>query len=110
MNFYQAPFEDLLIVCDDVNLPLGRLRMRVHGSDGGHKGLRDIQDHLGTQDYSRLRIGVGAAGSGELVDHVLGRFQASEKPLIEDAVRRAAQAVMVWVEQGAEKCMNQYNG
>lgn len=108
-DFYQVPVTDLLVVCDDVNLPLGKLRVRAKGSHGGHNGLRDIQNHLGTTDYPRLRIGVGAAEGGELVDHVLSRFRPSERPLIEDAVTLAAQAVAVWIHQGIDVCMNQFN-
>jgi peptidyl-tRNA hydrolase, PTH1 family len=109
VDFYQVPLTDLLVVCDDVNLPLGRLRVRARGSHGGHNGLRDIQNHLGTTEYSRLRIGVGSAEEGELVDHVLGRFRPSERPLIEDALSLAVQAVAVWIGQGVEACMNRYN-
>jgi PTH1 family peptidyl-tRNA hydrolase len=110
VDFYQLPLEDLLVVCDDINLPLGKLRVRARGSAGGHNGLRDIQIHLGTSEYARLRIGVGAPGESDLVDHVLSRFRPAEKPVIDDAVRLAAQAVVVWVERGTEACMNQYNG
>lgn len=109
VDFYQLPAEDLLVVCDDVNLPLGKLRIRARGTHGGHNGLRDIQQHLGTTEYARLRIGVGATEEGGLVDHVLGRFRPSERPIIEDATARAAQAVLVWLRQGIEPCMNQYN-
>ena len=109
VDFYQLPLQDLLIVCDDVNLPLGRLRFRARGTHGGHNGLRDIQAHLGTTEYSRLRIGVGSPDGSELVDHVLGRFRPGEKAVIQDAVATAAQAVMTWVELGTEACMNQYN-
>ena len=98
------------MVCDDVNLPLGKLRFRARGSHGGHNGLRDIQNHLGTTEYARLRIGVGAPSQRDLVDHVLGRFGPAEQAVMDDAVRTAAQAVMVWVEHGTEVCMNQYNG
>src|SRR5262249_51857955 len=110
VDFYQLPHEDLLVVCDDVNLSLGKLRLRKRGSAGGHNGLTDIQSHLGTSEYPRLRIGVGAAQPGELIDHVLGRFGATEKPVIEEALQRAAQAVMVWAVRGADECMNLYNG
>jgi len=109
VDFYQLPLEDLLVVCDDVNLPLGRLRIRPKGSHGGHNGLRDIQSHLGTTEYARLRIGVDAAGEGELVDHVLGRFRPSERPAIEEAIGLAVQAVAVWTQQGLDTCMNRYN-
>jgi len=110
IDFYQLPLTELLVVCDDINLPLGKLRIRSKGSHGGHNGLRDIQAHLGTQEYSRLRIGVDAPDQDDAVDHVLGRFRPSERPVIEDAVDRAVQAVVVWVHQGIEACMNQYNG
>src|SRR5262245_24851314 len=100
LDFYQIEPADIIVVCDDVNLPLGKLRVRAKGSHGGHNGLRDIQAHLGTQDYARLRIGVDAAGEGELVDHVLGKFRPSERPVIEDAILTAVQAVSVWAQQG----------
>lgn len=109
MDFYQVPLTELLVVCDDVNLPLGKLRARAKGSHGGHNGLRDIQNHLGTQEYARLRIGVGGAGPGEMVDHVLSRFKPSEKPVIEEATITAMQAVVVWLAQGIEGCMNRFN-
>jgi peptidyl-tRNA hydrolase, PTH1 family len=108
-DFYKVPAEAILVVCDDIALPLGKLRVRASGSHGGHNGLRDIEAHLGTNDYARLRIGVGAPDS-EAVDHVLGRFRPSELPLIEDAIARAAAAVLVWSREGVEACMNKYNG
>jgi len=98
------------VVCDDVNLPLGRLRFRPSGSAGGHNGLRDIQNHLGTTEYARLRIGVSAAEGGELIEHVLGRFRPGERPVIDEAIQVAQQAVLTWVRDGIEKCMNEYNG
>jgi peptidyl-tRNA hydrolase, PTH1 family len=110
MDFYQLELADLLVVCDDANLPLGKLRVRGKGTHGGHNGLRDIQNHLGTTEYPRLRIGVGAAGEkGEMVDHVLGRFRPSERPVIDDAISLSVQAVSVWIQQGIEVCMNRFN-
>jgi PTH1 family peptidyl-tRNA hydrolase len=109
IDFYNLPLTDLLIVCDDFNLPLGKLRVRARGTHGGHNGLRDIQNHLGTSEYARLRIGVGAPNPDEAVDHVLGRFRPTERPVIDDAVSLAAQAVMVWAVRGIEACMNEYN-
>jgi PTH1 family peptidyl-tRNA hydrolase len=108
LDYYQVPISDLLVVCDDINLPLGKLRVRAQGTHGGHNGLRNIQEHLGTTEYSRLRIGVDSPREGA-VDHVLGRFKPSERPVIEDAIGLAAQAVAVWVNQGVEACMNRYN-
>ena len=110
VDFYQLPLTDLLVVCDDVALPLGKLRARARGTHGGHNGLRDIQNHLGTTDYARLRIGVGAGGEQQdLSDHVLSRFRPSERPIIDEAIGTAVQAVSVWVRQGIEVCMNRYN-
>ena len=108
-DFYNLPVSDLLVVCDDFNLPLGKLRVRARGTHGGHNGLRDIQNHLGTTEYARLRIGVGAPKPDEAIDHVLGRFRPSERPVIEDAVARATQAVLVWSSRGVEACMNEFN-
>jgi PTH1 family peptidyl-tRNA hydrolase len=108
MDYYQVQPADLLVVCDDINLPLGKLRVRARGTHGGHNGLRDIQNHLGTTEYPRLRIGVDAPDENA-VEHVLGRFRPSEKAVIADAVSLAAQAVGVWIREGVEACMNQYN-
>jgi PTH1 family peptidyl-tRNA hydrolase len=99
-----------LVVCDDINLPLGKLRVRGRGTHGGHNGLKDIQQHLGTTQYPRLRIGVEAPLTGDAVDHVLGRFRPAEWDVIDDAISRAVQAVGVWIHQGIDVCMNQYNG
>jgi len=109
LAFYQLPLTDLLVVCDDINLPLGKLRVRSKGTHGGHNGLRDIQNHLGTTEYARLRLGVDSPRD-DAVDHVLGRFSAAERRVIDDAVLLAAQAVLVWASRGVEACMNQYNG
>jgi PTH1 family peptidyl-tRNA hydrolase len=109
VDFYQVPLEDLLVVCDDINLPLGKLRVRARGSHGGHNGLRDIQAHLGTTAYPRLRIGVDAPPEEGAVEYVLGRFRPSERPVIDEAIQKAAQAVVVWIHQGIAVCMNQYN-
>jgi len=109
VDFYQLPLEELLVVCDDINLPLGKLRFRARGTHGGHNGLRDIQSHLGTTVYPRLRIGVGAPAE-EVIDHVLGRFRPSERPVIDEALATAVQAVLFWVKNGIAESMNQYNG
>ena len=111
VDFYQIDMADLLVVCDDMSLPLGKLRFRSRGTHGGHNGLRDIQQHLGTNEYSRLRIGVDVPGEEkDAIGHVLGKFKPSEKPAIEDALQLAVQGVVMWTGQGIQKCMNQYNG
>jgi PTH1 family peptidyl-tRNA hydrolase len=109
LDFYQLPPEALLVVCDDINLPLGKLRIRARGTHGGHNGLRDIQQHLGTTEYPRFRIGVGLPDA-DAVDHVLGRFRPAERAVIDEAVATAAQAVTVWLHLGIEACMNEFNG
>lgn len=109
LDFYQTPPSDLLVVCDDINLPLGKLRFRARGSHGGHNGLRDIQNHLGGTEYPRLRIGVGAPPEDGAVDYVLGRFRPSERPVIEESLSRAVQGVLLWVREGIDRCMNEYN-
>src|SRR4051794_1757588 len=108
VDFYKLPLDDLLVVCDDFALPLGKLRVRAKGTHGGHNGLRNIQDHLGTTEYARLRIGVGGP-KDEAIDHVLGKFRPGERPMIDDAVLLATQAVIVWARQGVEACMNRFN-
>ena len=110
LDFYKLPVEQLLVVCDDFNLALGKLRVRAKGSHGGQNGLRNIQEHLGTDAYARLRIGVGQPDPGEAVDYVLSRFKPGERPVVEEAVANAAQAVLTWVRSGLEACMNRFNG
>ena len=107
-SFYKP--DDLLIVCDDVNLPLGRLRARASGSEGGHNGLRSVAESLGTTDYARLRVGVGRGDlRRDLADHVLARFAPEEMRGVEDARARAADAVEMWIADGLVKVMNLFN-
>jgi PTH1 family peptidyl-tRNA hydrolase len=110
MRFFKLPATDLLVVCDDLSLPLGTLRLRPGGSDGGQKGLRDIISHLGTDRVPRLRIGIGDRDNLDAVDYVLSRFRSSERPIIDDALILATQAVAVWVTQGIDAAMNRFNG
>ena len=109
-RYYRIDPADLLVICDDVALPLGRLRVRGEGSDGGHNGLKSVAAHLGTSAYPRLRIGVGRGDERrDLADHVLSRFEADERDRMASAVERAADAVEVWVESGLEPAMRTYN-
>jgi len=110
-DFYKVPVTDLLVVCDDIALPLGKLRVRAKGSHGGQNGLRNIQEHLGTQDYPRLRVGVGNPGEyQDAADYVLSRFSSSDRKAVEEAVALAGLAVLTWVRRGIDVCMNQVNG
>jgi peptidyl-tRNA hydrolase, PTH1 family len=100
----------LLVVSDDVYLPLGALRVRASGSSGGHRGLESIEAAVGGRDYARLRIGVGAAdNAAALKSHVLDEFAPEESPVLDDVVRRAADCTVVWVSEGALGAMNQFN-
>ena len=109
-DFYKVPNEDLLVVCDDFNIPLGTLRLRGQGSAGGQKGLADILRRLGDEAIPRLRIGVGPVpASWDPVDFVLGRFTKQELPEIELNMVRAADAVEIWATQGLPETMNRYN-
>ena len=109
-RFYRIETADVLIVCDDVNLPLGRLRVRASGTEGGHNGLRSVAEHLGTIDYARLRIGVGRGDERrDLAEHVLSRFDPEEQTGVTSAIDRSADAVEDWVRHGLAYVMNTYN-
>ncbi len=107
-RFYKLDLADLLVVTDDMALPLGKLRIRAQGSAGGHNGLADIVQRLGTEDFSRLRIGIDSP-QWDATDHVLGDFDESELPTVTDTVSRAADAVAYWMENGVAATMNRYN-
>jgi PTH1 family peptidyl-tRNA hydrolase len=104
LDFYKLGPADLLVVSDDIALPLGKLRARAKGSHGGQNGLRDIQQQLGTDEYPRLRVGVGSPGGGDAADYVLGKFRPGERPTVDEAVAKAAQAVLAWARQGFDAC------
>jgi PTH1 family peptidyl-tRNA hydrolase len=109
-RYYRIAVSDLFVVCDDVNLPLGRLRARASGTEGGHNGLRSVADALGSIDYARLRVGVGRGDlRRDLADHVLTGFASDEQAGIEGAIARAADAVEAWTHDGIEDVMNVYN-
>jgi PTH1 family peptidyl-tRNA hydrolase len=110
VRFYKLSLDDVLVVCDDLSLPLGKLRIRTGGSDGGQKGLRDITAHLGTDQFPRLRIGIGDQDDVDAADFVLSQFRSAERKVIEDAFILASQAVAVWVTQGIDTAMNRFNG
>jgi len=107
-RFYKLEVADLLVVTDDMALPLGKLRVRASGSAGGHNGLQSVIDYLGSQDWSRLRVGIGEP-VGDPANYVLTRFAPDEKPVIEAARKRAADAVECWVSKGPQMTMNRFN-
>jgi peptidyl-tRNA hydrolase, PTH1 family len=109
-DFYKIESEDLLIVSDDLNLPLAKLRFRPSGSSGGQKGLEDVIRRLGTDQVPRLRIGIGSPPDGRSgADFVLGKFTKPEVPEIEVAIMRAADAVEAWAIEGLAIAMNRFN-
>ena len=109
-RYYKLAPEDILIICDDVYLPLGQLRLRKSGSDGGHNGLKNIIQLLGSQDFPRLRLGVGPQPEGvDLIDFVLRQMTAEERTACGEAEKNAARAALLWATQGPGPAMNQYN-
>jgi peptidyl-tRNA hydrolase, PTH1 family len=110
LAFYKLEPADLLVVCDDFNLPLGKLRFRSQGSAGGQNGLDDVITRLGSEEFGRLRIGIGPVpDEWDPVDFVLGRFDAGEREVIDEAIGRAAEGVACWLADGVDACMNRYN-
>lgn len=109
-RYFRIQLDDLLVVTEDVNLPVGRLRARRQGSSGGHNGLGAVIDGLGTEQFPRIRLGVGRGDPRrQLSGRVLSRFDPEERPLIDDAVTRLVDAVELFVEEGIEPVMNRYN-
>ena len=110
LQFYKIEVGDLLVIVDEVQLETGRLRIRPSGSAGGHNGLKSIIGSLGTDQFPRLRIGVGRGDSQrDLADHVLARFDADEKDVIAEAIVKAADAADVFVTDGPDVAMNRFN-
>ncbi|MGD9632595.1 MAG: aminoacyl-tRNA hydrolase [Pirellulales bacterium] len=110
VEFYKLELSDLLVVCDDFNLPLGKLRFRREGSAGGQNGLADIIRRLGTEEFARLRVGIGPVPENwNAADFVLGKFAAAEKDTINEVLVRAADGVECWVTSGVEASMNRFN-
>lgn len=107
---HEGVLGDLLVVGDDVYLPVGTLRLRARGSSGGHRGLESVEATLGTREFARLRIGVGAAeSSAGLKQHVLDEFSPDERPQIDETVLRAADVAECWVAEGLRAAMNRFN-
>jgi PTH1 family peptidyl-tRNA hydrolase len=108
IQFYKIdPESDLIVVSDDLDLPTGKLRIRKGGSAGGHNGLKDIVQCIGTKDFPRIRVGIGR--SKGVSGHVLGKIKGAEKEALDDAVQRAADAIVTWLDSGVDKAMNEFN-
>ncbi len=111
MKFYQLPLKNLVVAMDDADLPLGEIRLRPGGSSGGHHGLESIEQHLGTREFARLRVGIGRqSGAREITGHVLGRLSAGELTVMGKVLGRAADQLECWLAHGLQKAMSQFNG
>ena len=111
-DFYKIPPDHVVVISDDTALPVGRLRIRKGGSAGGHNGLKSIIQHLGTEEFPRVRVGVGEKPHPDydLADWVLGKFVGEDKKTMDQAVKRAADAVECLIQNGPDKAMNRFNG
>ena len=110
-DWYKIPSKSVLVIYDDMDLPVGRLRMRLTGSAGGHNGMKSIIAHLGSKDFSRLRIGIGKSGGKKAtVNHVLGKFAPQEILAIDEVLYASIKAIELSLKEGMEKSMSRYNG
>lgn len=110
VDFYKVTEEELIIIYDDISLDVGQLRIRRRGSAGGHNGIKSIISHLGTQEFNRIKVGVGGKPKGyDLADYVLGKFQKNEKPYIEKGIVMGAEATKVIITEGVDTAMNLFN-
>lgn len=111
MDYYNVDMEDIVAIYDDLDLPAGQLRLRQKGSAGGHNGIKSLIQHLGTQQFNRMRIGISRPPAGMKVpDYVLARFRDDEKPLMQEAVKKSADACNYWLSKPFNEVMNEYNG
>ena len=111
MSYYQVTVPNVLVVVDDADLPVGEIRLRPGGSSGGHHGLESVEQHLGTREFARLRIGIGRKdGAREITGHVLGKFDKAETAVMEKVLTAAGSQAECWVRAGIQKAMNQFNG
>jgi PTH1 family peptidyl-tRNA hydrolase len=108
-GFYRLELGDLLVVSDDMALEPGRIRVRARGSAGGHNGLADVIEKLGSEDVNRLRVGIGPCGEQDAVDYVLDKPTKAQKVLLDKAIEVAREAVLCWIEYGIETAMNNFN-
>lgn len=110
MDFYKIPADHVLVIYDDVSLPVGKIRVRPSGSAGGHNGIKNIIAHLGTQDFPRIKIGTGAPGEGgDMIDWVIGVPSQAERKVLVESFQRAIEAAACIIEHGCQKAMNDFN-
>lgn len=111
MDYYKIDIEDLLVIYDDISLDVGQIRMRGKGSAGGHNGIKSIIQHTGTQEFARIKIGVGQKPEGgDLIKHVLGRFSREEDGMFRDVFALAEEGLLAWLQEDMKSAMNKVNG
>lgn len=110
VDFYKLPLEDLMVISDDLSLPTGNLRIKAKGSSGGQKGIENIIQLLGTTEFPRMRVGIDPTPPRwSTSDYVLGKFTDQQRPLVDEAVKKAADAIELWASEGITACMNRFN-
>ncbi len=105
LSYYKVPLAQMIVVSDDIYLPFAEFRMRLRGGSGGHNGLKSIESHLGTQDYARLKVGIGDRQGGDLSDHVLSPFRSEENEKLPCILQKAADVLELWLLQGIDAAM-----
>ena len=109
MNFFKIDVDDLIVIYDDMDMPTGKLRLRQSGSAGGHNGMKSIIQHVGTQNFKRIRVGIDKHALIPVVDYVLGRFSKEQQPLISEGIENAKKAVQTMIDKDFVAAMNTYN-
>lgn len=109
MNYFKIDADDLLVIYDDLDMPVGKLRLRESGSAGGHNGVKSIIAHVGTQSFKRIRVGIDKHPRIKVIDYVLGHFSKDEQPLIDEGIENAVKAVELYLDKGFVAAMNAYN-
>ncbi len=109
VNFYKVPLEDVLVIVDDLALEIGSLRIRPKGSAGGHNGLKDIIARLGSNEYCRLRVGIGSARGDNVVSHVLGNFSEDELDGLSPVISKSVDVIECWMNEGIQTAMTEFN-
>lgn len=108
-DFYKCAMHDLMVVCDDLDLPLGKIRIKRNGGSGGHRGLKSLALSLGDSGFPRLRIGIGRPPTGDSSNYVLSPFSGDEESIVHEVIERACLALKTWICEGVETCMNKFN-
>lgn len=110
LNYYKIDIKDLIVISDDLDLPVGKVRFRPNGSDGGQRGIRDIIKHLSTKDFNRCKIGIGNDKLIPTADYVLGKVEKENRELYQKSLQHAKEGIILWIKTDIQQTMNQFNG